>query len=512
MFRINPSYVFVIASYNNEANVDMNISSVAKQLYKNWRIIYINDASTDDTSNNLQKVVQKYKISDKITIIENEKNMKQAYSKYIAYQLVQDDEVVCILDGDDWLRSVHVLSILNKYYSQGRYHIVTSKFDIYENNKLNETGHRKYSKDIASNKHYRYANYSFGHLKTGLGIYFKSIPIKCLKMNDEWLDRCTDVAEMVCVSELCKDAKLISIQDVLYVYNKSNSIKYSNSWYHKNKERHNEIKRYICQQPKCKYNLPESYIIHIKDKFSLEANVYCQMDFIKPKKWAIHDACTPDKIQNIISMTENSQPISPVNDLHKKLFNLSKMNCTPPALSLVMSNIELFQKIQNEQPELDHVVVFEDDIYSLKSYQEHLFVNDKLLENKDIIYLGCHNKNSPIPIYNKNDSNIYVDIQNNEFLYYGTYALILSRKARQHILSCGINYFIENNLSYDIFLNYIRLIESNHSLTFYKYKYQLFIPDVLKDGIQKSRDMSFYRQRRIDTKQYYSTTSNITRL
>lgn len=35
-------------------------------------------------------------------------------------------------------------------------------------------------------------------------------------------------------------------------------------------------------------------------------------------------------------------------------------------------------------------------------------------------------------------------------------------------------------------------------------------PDVLKDGIQKSRDVSFYRQRRIDTKQYYSTTSNIT--
>lgn len=73
MFSINPNYVFVIASYNNEANVDMNISTVAKQLYKNWRIIYVNDASTDETSDNLQKVIQKYKISDKITIIENEK-------------------------------------------------------------------------------------------------------------------------------------------------------------------------------------------------------------------------------------------------------------------------------------------------------------------------------------------------------------------------------------------------------------------------------------------------------
>ena len=63
-------------------------------------------------------------------------------------------------------------------------------------------------------------------------------------MNGEWLDRCTDVAEMVCVSELCKD-NLISIQNVLYVYNKSNSIKYSNSWYHKNKENTNDKTLYL---------------------------------------------------------------------------------------------------------------------------------------------------------------------------------------------------------------------------------------------------------------------------
>ena len=61
MNRINPNYVFVIASYNNEANVDMNISSVARQLYKNWRIIYVNDASTDDTADNLQKSCTKIK-------------------------------------------------------------------------------------------------------------------------------------------------------------------------------------------------------------------------------------------------------------------------------------------------------------------------------------------------------------------------------------------------------------------------------------------------------------------
>jgi hypothetical protein len=88
-------------------------------------------------------------------------------------------------------------------------------------------------------------------------------------------------------------------------------------------------------------------------------------------------------------------------------------------------------------------------------------------------------------------------------LYYGTYALILSKKARRYILSLGIDYFIEKNLSYDVFFNYIRLIEPDCNLSFCKYQHQLFIPDVRKDGgIQPRRTLDFYTQRNIDLNNY----------
>lgn len=499
-------YVFVIASYNNESNIYKNITSIVMQKYKNWRIIYINDASTDNTSQKLNELIHKYNISEKVHYIENKTNMKQAFSKYTAYQMVGDNEIVCVLDGDDWLKHDKVLNILNQYYENDKYHIVTSNFDIYENDKLYKNyTKKKYNNYVISQTQFRYVNYSFGHLKTGLGIYFKSIPENRFKYNDKWLDRCTDVTEMVCVSELCKKNKLKQIDDVLYVYNKENSKKYENSFYYSNDiTQHNIINSYIMKQEKCHYLLPQSYIIHIKGFNNLYKNIYCQMDFIKPYKWDIYNANTPDKIPALIErkrIYRESNELSPENEQHSKLFNIKKDHCTDKALSLIWTNLCLFLHIEINAADDDHVIVFEDDIYSSNNLQEQCFINNHILKNKDVIYLGCHNENQKL--YGKKNSQKFVPIEKDDFLYYGAYAVILSKKARNYIVSLGIDYFIEKNVSYDVFLNYIRLIEPKCDLTFYKYQYQLFIPEVRKNGIQQKRDNDFYSKRNMNLNYYY---------
>ncbi len=497
-------YVFVIASYNNETNIYKNITSIVMQKYTNWRIIYINDASTDKTSQKLNELIQQYKIYQKVHYIENKTNMKQAFSKFKAYQMVDDNEVVCILDGDDWLKHERVLNILNKYYENDKYHIVTSKFEIYDNNKIYQNCTSKYNEYIINQKQFRYVNYSFQHLKTGLGIYFKSIPENRFKYNNKWLDRCTDVTEMVCVSELCKKNKLKQIDDVLYVYNKNNSIKYKNSFYSGDTTQHEVINTYIMKQEKCHYLLPQSYIIHIKGQNKLHKNIYCQMDFIKPYKWDIYNAKTPDKISEVLDRKRIYRETNkfPENEqLHKLEFNPKKNHCTDKALSLIYTNLSLFLHIEINAAELDHVIVFEDDIYSSKYFQEQCFINEHILKNKDVVYLGCHNENKKI--YHRKSSQKFVPIEKDNFLYYGSYAVIFSKKARNYIVSLGIDYFIEKNISYDSFLNYIRLIEPDCDLTFYKYQYQLFIPEVRKNGIQQQRDNNFYSKRDIKLSNYF---------
>jgi hypothetical protein len=63
-----------------------------------------------------------------------------------------------------------------------------------------------------------------------------------------------------------------------------------------------------------------------------------------------------------------------------------------------------------------------------------------------------------------------------------------------YILSIGIDNILKLNLSWDLLLN---LIRKNNEFNFYLYFKQLFIPNVLKDGINGCRTNKFYEDRNI---------------
>ena len=88
------------------------------------------------------------------------------------------------------------------------------------------------------------------------------------------------------------------------------------------------------------------------------------------------------------------------------------------------------------------------------------------------------------------------------YLIYGGYSIIISRKLAKFILSFGIEKILNLNLSWDLFLNFIR--DTNSDFSFYLYFKELFIPDVCKDGINGVRDMSFYKDRNIQIDNYYT--------
>ena len=82
-----------------------NIESIVAQNYPFWRIIYTDDCSEDRTIHVLNKIVNLYNISEKITIIKNNERKSQSYNRWSACKLCQGDQICCMLDGDDWLVS-----------------------------------------------------------------------------------------------------------------------------------------------------------------------------------------------------------------------------------------------------------------------------------------------------------------------------------------------------------------------------------------------------------------------
>lgn len=241
--KIEEKIIFIIPSYNNEKWVEKNLSSILSQKKKNWFIYYIDDCSTDNTINNVLSFIKRNNIQNKIEIIRNKERMYQAYSRWVGYQKTSPDDILIFLDGDDWLYNEHVLDILETEYHKG-YLCTYGSAIIYRNGELKDKIIQKpYPKNIILENKYRSYEWTNSHLRTCRSWLIKSIPLKHLKdRNGKWLQHSTDMAEWFWILEQSK-GNIKWIQDILYIYNKDNSLNHSNSWYYNSndKERHDTM-------------------------------------------------------------------------------------------------------------------------------------------------------------------------------------------------------------------------------------------------------------------------------
>jgi len=486
------SFCFVIASYNNEKNITKNLTSIIQQTYTNWRAIYINDCSTDKTAELFHTILEENNIHDKFIYIENEQQLHQSYGKYTAYQLVNDLEVVCILDGDDWLADDNVLATLKEYYTKD-YMVITSNYNIHKNGDIVSSRiASKYTSDELKNIR-RMDKWLFKHLKTGYGILFKSISEEYLKRNDKWLTMATDVAEMTCVTEF-SNANVLCVDDIFYTYNYDNSILYPSSYYNskdaiERKLTHEHIK----QLPPCNYKLPHLYIINLLEDKTKKTHMMKQLEIIQsPYTFieAIRGHAKYPLYENYLLDFEST--VYPKNK-----YCLYKKHITPGSLGLLQSIFKTLALFV--ESDLEHILILEDDVFTLKKFHPFLFINKKLLKDKDLIYLGCHSSTDLIYKSNVNDKDVFIDVKTYKKLIYGTYSIILSKKIARYILNCGLESIVKLNLSWDLFLNHIR---DNTDHTTFLYFKELFVPDVMKDGIQPQRSMEFYKKNNINLDNY----------
>ena len=232
-YVLDNSFVFITPSYNNEKYYERNLNSVLNQTYKKWRMIYIDDASTDKTHDLVTKYIEKHNLKDKITLIRHSKNMKQAYGRYHAFQKTKDNEIICFLDGDDWLYDNNVLGKINTEYQTSDIKITCGSYVKYEN----ESQEKKLftvpriPNDLIKNNLFRKNQnrwYSI-HLRTGYASIYKKIPETHYKdNNNQWISAETDRVEFTFAIEQVK-FKYKILPYPTYVYNIDASKEYDNS-------------------------------------------------------------------------------------------------------------------------------------------------------------------------------------------------------------------------------------------------------------------------------------------
>ena len=109
--------VLIVSTAINEQFWERNLNSLLSQAYDHYRVIYLDDGSSQRMLNRIEYSVAQHQKADMVTIVRKDegRSLFEHYCEIVGS--LADDAVVVHLDGNDWLAHDFVLQKLNNAYS-----------------------------------------------------------------------------------------------------------------------------------------------------------------------------------------------------------------------------------------------------------------------------------------------------------------------------------------------------------------------------------------------------------
>ncbi len=218
--------VVVIPSYNNSKYCDWNLSSVFEQKYNNYRVIYIDDCSTDDTYDLVMATIKKYKLeqsnlANRIQVIRNTTNQGALANLYTACHSSDDHEIIVTLDGDDALAHANVLTIINQAYQDPHVWMTYGQYTEYPEGWLGIC--HAIPPHIISSNAYRSYEWVTSHIRTYYAWLFKCIKKEDFMHDNLFYSATADLAIMFPMLEMA-GGRFKFINEILYIHNQENPL------------------------------------------------------------------------------------------------------------------------------------------------------------------------------------------------------------------------------------------------------------------------------------------------
>jgi glycosyltransferase involved in cell wall biosynthesis len=214
--------VVVIPSYNNRQWYERNLFSVCSQDYDNYRAIYVDDCSSDETGDLVEKFIADNGLGMRIHLIRNPARMGALQNLYNTIHSCDDEEIVILLDGDDWFTHNGVLKKIDAVYSDpncwmtyGQYESWPDTMTVYS---------RQIPHDITETNNFRGYEWCSSHLRSFYAWLFKKIKKEDLiSPCGTFYSMAWDQAIMFPMLEM-SGHRAIFISDILYIYNAANPL------------------------------------------------------------------------------------------------------------------------------------------------------------------------------------------------------------------------------------------------------------------------------------------------
>ena len=216
----------VVPTYNTENWIERCLKSISTQTFANWECIIINDASTDNTGeviDNLPFV----KNDKRFKVVHNQENVKALKNIVAGFNMLRchedPDNIMMVIDGDDFLYSESSLSIIEAAYTQNPTFLLTYG-DWIGHPYGDRSNCRPYAREVVIRNDYRNAPFCASHLRTFKSRLWYSIKDEDLRDNSgKYFSAGWDVAFMVPMLEMAQERHAF-LPYVMYCYNKENPL------------------------------------------------------------------------------------------------------------------------------------------------------------------------------------------------------------------------------------------------------------------------------------------------
>lgn len=222
--------VVVSTFYNCEKYISRCIESIAAQDYDNYTVYLVNDASTDNTSAEVDKSLAQLPptIRSKFNIVNNTINQGAVANQVNVFRSIADPEaIVMIIDGDDSLVNDNtVFNYYNNIYDGSTEFTYGSCWSMVDNIPLIS---QPYPESVRQSNTYRQHHFNWILPYTHLRTFKQKLITHC---NDsqfkdargQWFKAGGDGSVFYALIESADPTKVKCLQDVVYNYNDANPL------------------------------------------------------------------------------------------------------------------------------------------------------------------------------------------------------------------------------------------------------------------------------------------------
>jgi glycosyltransferase involved in cell wall biosynthesis len=206
--------------YNPGEFLETCVNTLMSQKYENFKVLFVDDCSTDGSFDKLPHD------NEKAIVIKNE--IRKTALENIHNAIInhcEPDDIVILIDGDDWLPNKNVLSYVNDFYNQNDCWIMYGQSQWTD-------GRRGFASAYSAEefKNIRKSPFRVSHLRTfRAGLYQKikeqDSEFSCMKdSNGEFYKMTYDVGIIFPMLEMAGAEKVAFNDTILYIYNRNNPI------------------------------------------------------------------------------------------------------------------------------------------------------------------------------------------------------------------------------------------------------------------------------------------------